>query len=68
MQIGHSTRLRFAAQVEQSRVRIPLRILRRFIHVKYVARVDLQNLLLHHAALRKEVAEEIERYLESLQR
>jgi hypothetical protein len=45
---------------------VPLRVLRKFIHVKYVSRVDLQKLLVNQTALRKEVVVEIERYLESL--
>lgn len=47
---------------------IPLRLLRKFIHVKYVSRVDLQGLVKNSTNLRDEVAREIRSYLAFLSR
>jgi len=40
--------------------------LRKFIHVKYVSKVDLKRMALDKAGMRKEVVREIQRYLDSL--
>lgn len=50
----------------ESPVNVPVRSLRRFIHVKYVSKTDLRRLARDKARLRKEVCEEIEKYLDSL--
>ncbi len=50
----------------ESPVNIPVKTLRRFIHVKYVSKTDLRRMARDKARLRKEVCKEIEAYLESL--
>ncbi len=42
------------------------KILRKFIHVKYVSKVDLRRMAADRSGIRKEVAREIEKYLEVL--
>jgi hypothetical protein len=50
----------------ESPVNIPVKTLRKFIHVKYVSKTDLRRMAKDKARLRKEVCREIEDYLESL--
>ncbi len=50
----------------RSPVNVPLKSLRKFIHVKYVSRVDLKRLSNDRTGIRREVGQEIARYLESL--
>jgi hypothetical protein len=50
----------------ESPVNVSVRSLRRFIHVKYVSKTDLRRLARDKARLRKEVCDEIEKYLDSL--
>lgn len=50
----------------RSPVNVPLKSLRRFIHVKYVSKVDLKRLANDRTGIRREVGQEIIRYLESL--
>ncbi len=50
----------------RSPVNVPLKSLRRFIHVKYVSKVDLKRLANDRTGIRREVGQEITRYLESL--
>jgi len=50
----------------ESPVNVPVKTLRKFIHVKYVSKTDLKRLAQDKARLRKEVIAEIHRYLESL--
>jgi hypothetical protein len=47
---------------------VPVRTLRKFIHVKYVAKVDLLGLLKNNTSLRDDVAREIQSYLQFLGR
>ncbi len=50
----------------RSPVNVSVTVLRRFIKVKYVSKVDLRRLALDRAGVRKEVVREIEKYLETL--
>ena len=50
----------------RSPVNIPLTVLRKFMHVKYVAKVDLKRMALDKAGIRKEVGKEIKKYLAAL--
>jgi hypothetical protein len=50
----------------ESPVNVPVKTLRRFIHVKYVSKTDLRRLARDKSRLRKEVCEEIQAYLDSL--
>ncbi len=50
----------------RSPVNVPLKSLRKFVHVKYVSRVDLKRLANDRTGIRREVGQEIIRYLESL--
>lgn len=50
----------------ESPVNVPVKTLRKFIHVKYVSRTDLKRMAVDKARLRKEVIGEIHAYLESL--
>jgi hypothetical protein len=50
----------------RSPVNVPVSVLRKFIHVKYVAKTDLKRLALDKGGIRKEVGREIEKYLVSL--
>lgn len=50
----------------RSPVNIPLSVLRKFIHVKYVPKIDLKRMALDKAGMRKEVSREITKYLKTL--
>jgi len=50
----------------RSPVNVSVKILRKFIHVKYISKIDLKRLSLDRAGIRKEVIREIEKYLETL--
>jgi hypothetical protein len=50
----------------RSPVNVSLKSLRRFIHVKYVSKVDLKRLANDRTGIRREVGQEIEKYLQSL--
>ena len=50
----------------ESPVNVPVKTLRKFIHVKYISKTDLRRLAKDKARLRKEVCEEIQKYLDSL--
>jgi hypothetical protein len=52
--------------VLESPVNVPVKSLRKFIHVKYVSRTDLKRMAMDKARLRKEIIGEIQAYLESL--
>ena len=47
-------------------MRLSVKTLRRFINVRYVNKVDLRRLAVDRSGVRREVSEEIERYLKSL--
>jgi hypothetical protein len=47
---------------------IPIGMLMKFIHVKHVSKIDLQNLVRRKAYVRREIVEEVNRYLELLAR
>lgn len=46
---------------------IPVKTLRKFINVRHVSKTDLRRLAKDRSSIRREVAEEIEAYLQSLQ-
>lgn len=50
----------------KSPVNTSVKILRRFIHVKYISKIDMKRLANDRTGIRKEVGKEIERYLTSL--
>lgn len=50
----------------RSPVNVPPKTLRRFIHVKFVSKVDLKRMAQDKAGVRKEVLREIKKYLETL--
>ncbi len=50
----------------RSPVNVSVKILRKFIHVKYVSKIDLKRMAQDRAGIRKEVIREIEKYLEAL--
>lgn len=50
----------------RSPVNVPVAVLRKFIHVKYVSKTDLKRLALDKGGIRKEVGREIAKYLVSL--
>ncbi len=50
----------------RSPVNVSVKILRRFIHVKFISKNDLKRLALDRAGVRKEVIREIEKYLAAL--
>ena len=50
----------------RSPVNVSVKVLRKFCHVKYVSKVDLKRLAADRTGIRKEVAREIEKYLEAL--
>ncbi len=52
----------------QSPARIPMNSLKRFIHVRFVSKVDLERLSHRGSEVREEVRREILRYLETLRR
>ena len=62
---GHANKDVPLALVE-SPVNVPVKTLRKFIHVKYISKTDLGRLAKDKARLRKEVCEEIQKYLDSL--
>jgi hypothetical protein len=62
---GHANRDVPRALLE-SPVPIPVRTLRRFIHVKYVAKTDLRRMARDTARLRREVCDAIQEYMDSL--
>lgn len=45
---------------------VSIKILRKFIHVKYVSKVDMKRMAADRAGIRKEVSREIEKYLDAL--
>ncbi|MCK9996227.1 MAG: hypothetical protein KAH56_08110 [Candidatus Krumholzibacteria bacterium] len=50
----------------RSPVNISLSTLRKFMHVKFVSKVDLKRMALDKSGIRKEVGREVKKYLESL--
>jgi hypothetical protein len=50
----------------RSPVNVSVKILRKFCHVKYVSKLELKRLAADRTGIRKEVAREIEKYLEAL--
>lgn len=50
----------------KSPVNVSVKTLRKFIHVKFVSKVDLKRMSKDKTGLRKEVVREIQKYLESL--
>jgi hypothetical protein len=52
--------------VLRSPSRISMKTLRRFIHVRYVSKMELHRLSLDRSSIRNEVADEITKYLNSL--
>jgi len=50
----------------RSPVNVPVKTLRKFIHVKYVSKVDLKRLANDRTGIRREIGVEIAKYLESL--
>lgn len=50
----------------RSPVNVSIKSLRRFVHVKYVSKVDLKRLANDRTGVRREVGQEIEKYLNSL--
>ena len=62
---GHANKDVPLALIE-SPVNVPVKTLRKFIHVKYISKTDLRRLAKDKARLRKEVCEEIQTYLDSL--
>jgi hypothetical protein len=50
----------------RSPVNVSIKSLRKFIHVKYISKVDLKRMANDRTGVRKDVGREIERYLKSL--
>jgi len=50
----------------ESPVNVSVKMLRRFIHVKYVSKTDLRRMARDKSRLRKDVCREIDQYLDSL--
>jgi hypothetical protein len=50
----------------RSPMNIPVKVLRRFINVRYVSKVDLRRLANDRAVVRREIVDELESYLKSL--
>ncbi len=50
----------------RSPVNLPINTLRKFMHVKFVSKVDLKRMALDKAGIRKEVGREVKKYLQSL--
>ncbi len=50
----------------RSPVNVPVKTLRKFIHVKYVSKVDLKRLASDRTGVRREIGVEVARYLDSL--
>ena len=62
---GHANKDVPLALIE-SPVNISIKTIRKFIHVKYISKTDLKRLSRDKSRLRKEVCDEINRYLDSL--
>ncbi len=52
--------------IVRSPVRLPVKLVRRFIHVKYIRGVELRRLARDKSGLRREIYDEIQDYLSSL--
>ncbi len=52
--------------IVRSPVRLPVKLVRRFIHVKYIRGVELRRLARDKSGLRREIYDEIQDYLKSL--
>jgi hypothetical protein len=52
--------------VLRSPVNVSIKSLRKFVHVKYVSKVDLKRLAVDRTGIRREVSQEIAKYLDSL--
>ncbi len=50
----------------RSPVNIPIAVLRKFIHVKYVSKMDLKRMAMDKGGIRKEVGLEIKKYMKAL--
>ncbi|HPF69988.1 MAG TPA: hypothetical protein PLQ13_04880 [Candidatus Krumholzibacteria bacterium] len=50
----------------KSPVNIPVKSIRKFIHVKYISKVELKRMAADRTGIRREVGQEIEHYLSSL--
>jgi hypothetical protein len=50
----------------RSPVNVPVSVLRKFIHVKYVSKTDLKRLANDSSGVRKEIGREVQKYLASL--
>jgi hypothetical protein len=50
----------------RSPVNVPVGVLRKFMHVKFVSKMDLKRLVLDKAGIRKEVGRAVKKYLETL--
>ena len=50
----------------RSPMNIPIKVLRKFVNVRYVSKVELRRLGKDRSAIRREVAEEVDAYLRSL--
>ena len=50
----------------QNPLNVPVKLLRKFIHVKYVDRHDLKRIVKDRARYRREVVDEVKKYLSSL--
>nr|MEE4266648.1 hypothetical protein [Candidatus Krumholzibacteria bacterium] len=50
----------------QSPCNVSVKILRKFVHVKYVTKVDLKRMAQDRAGIRREIIREINKYLEAL--
>ncbi len=50
----------------RSPVNIPIAVLRKFMHVKYVSKVDLKRMARDKGGIRKEISREIKKYLQAL--
>jgi hypothetical protein len=50
----------------QNPMNIPVKLLRKFIHVKYVDRHELNRIVKDKARYRREVVDEVRNYLDSL--
>ena len=50
----------------RSPVNVPIAVLRKFMHVKFVSKVDLKRMALDKGGIRKEIGREIKKYLQAL--
>ena len=50
----------------RSPVNLPINTLKKFMHVKFVSKVDLKRLAMDKTGIRKEVGREVKKYLQSL--